>query len=778
MGARRTVVAAGSLTAGVLLADRIRPAFTVALVAGILSVLLLAFSWLAHRSNPSPEPGELYPKLSRASAVFILTGLILMGLCDLSMRLAAMESSPFLDAERRVMEVEGTLVRDPYPTGRALRIELKTYEVNGVSAKWRISARVFGGPRWSRDLMVGDRIRMAGSFRPLVSKDRFDLTMMRRGVVAEGTVSGTDIEKTGRARGLFAVANHVRRRMQQLTAHLSPAKAGLVLGLTIGDDAGLPEELRDDMRTTGLTHLTAVSGANVAIVLGAAILILRGAGASRRTIVVSGLSVVSLFVLVARWEPSVLRAGFMAALGLIAYVVGRRSSPFNAAGVAFIGLVAIDPLILWSIGFQLSFAASLGILILGPSLKDRLERLRRRPPVWAADALSVGLAAQVAVTPLIAFHFGRVSVVSPIANLAAFPLVAPVTVLGMVGGFLGALWLPLGGPFVAASGAFAGALSLIATFFARLPFASIAVPDIELVTLLVLYGAIGALTLWIRGAGKGARRLVVVAALFWILVTVTPASSSPPEGLRVRFFDVGQGEAALVESPGGARVLVDGGPDEDFVASRLARLGVTRLDLVVFSHAHADHIVGLREVLDDFEVRVAVYPGVGQILRGEATAEEVSKVGDGEGFVIGDIDVRFLGPPGDLLALARTQSLEGEGAGLNDASVILRLAWRGSCVLFTGDVEEEGQEALVAKHRQDIQCEIMKAPHHGSPRIVEEFVETADPDFVVVSVGRNDYGHPSRKAMSMFQRAGARTLRTDRLGDIVLVIDENGRIDA
>lgn len=782
MGARRTAIVAAAFATGVLSADRLRPGFAIGLAVALLAVLLLGAGWMAHRGNHSPSPGERLPRLSPASVAFLLIGFVLMGFGDLALRLAASEESVFSDPDGRVMEVEGALVRDPYPIGRSTRIEVKTDEVDGVPAKWRVSARVFGASSRNADVMVGDRVRMGGRFRALVPNDRFDYMMLRRGVVAEGTVSETDFEKIGRARGLLAAANHVRRRMHQLTAHMSPANAGLVLGLTIGDDARLPERLRDDMRTTGLTHLTAVSGANVAIVLGAGILILRAARASRRAIVFSGLAVISMFVLVARWEPSVLRAGLMAALALAAYLVGRRSDPFNGAGVAFIGLVAIDPLILWSIGFQLSFAATLGILILAPPLKERLERLPRRMPAPVVVALSVGLAAQIAVTPLIAFHFGRVSIVSPIANLAAFPLVAPITVLGMTGGLLGAIWLPIGFPLVVAAGFFAGALSFIASFSAALPGSSVAVPDVELVALLVLYAAVGAATLWMRGAGRGARRLLIIATLVWIVATVTPAASSPPAGLEVRFFDVGQGESALITSPGGARVLIDGGPDDKFVTSRLRRLGVRRLDLVVFSHAHADHIAGLQEVLEEFEVRVAVYPGVGRVSSRDAARKTVNPpigVGDGDGFVIGDIDVRALGPPPDLLALAQAgSSLDGEGSGLNDASVVLRLSWSDSCVLFTGDVEELGQEALVATHKSDIDCEIMKAPHHGSPRIVEEFVMTADPEFVVVSVGRNDYGHPSRKAVSMFERSGARVLRTDRLGDIVLVIDGRGRIDA
>ncbi len=271
--------------------------------------------------------------------------------------------------------------------------------------------------------------------------------------------------------------------------------------------------------------------------------------------------------------------------------------------------------------------------------------------------------------------------------------------------------------------------------------------------------------------------VVVLAAL------IVPAAGSPPAGLRVTFFDVGQGDAALVESPAGARVLIDGGPDRELVADLLRRRGATRIDLVVASHLHADHVIGLEAVVARAEVGLAVHPGVvTPLLEPLIRYEPFTSVRSGEKVTIGDLTVEFLGPSSESVTAAtdaaRLSESGPEGSELNDASAVVRVLWGGECVLFAGDLEEGGQQELLDLHRHRVECTVLKAPHHGSGRLLEEFIDAVDPEWVVVSVGRNDYGHPSDKALAIFERAGAEVLRTDRLDDITVEIDAAGGVSA
>ncbi|MGH9198514.1 MAG: hypothetical protein ACRD1T_22630, partial [Acidimicrobiia bacterium] len=182
MGVRRTWIVAGFLVAGVVLADVVRPSFVVSTALGGLGVALLTGAWMVHsrtqRSRLPLQPGELLPSLSRAAAACVLSAVLFVGVCNLGTRSAAMERSPFSTSEPRALEVEGTVVRDPFPVGRAQKIEVKTEKIDGVRARWRVSARIFAGGPHRSDLMVGDRVRLTGRFRPLVAKDHFDRALM------------------------------------------------------------------------------------------------------------------------------------------------------------------------------------------------------------------------------------------------------------------------------------------------------------------------------------------------------------------------------------------------------------------------------------------------------------------------------------------------------------------------------------------------------------------------------------------------------------------------
>jgi competence protein ComEC len=253
----------------------------------------------------------------------------------------------------------------------------------------------------------------------------------------------------------------------------------------------------------------------------------------------------------------------------------------------------------------------------------------------------------------------------------------------------------------------------------------------------------------------------------------------PPPGLRLTVFDVGQGEAALVESPDGFRMLVDGGPDPDAVAVRLARRGIRRLDLVVSTHDHADHAGGLPAVLRRLAVRATIAPLPGpRAGRGLPPGPGPQQALAGDRIVAGQVVVDVVGPPASLLeaAGAPAPGAGGEGSPVNNASLVLRVAWGRGCVLFTGDIEEEAQQALLDRPGAAVDCPILKAPHHGSARLLPAFVEAVDPEWVTVSSGRNTFGHPSATALALFGRAGASVLRTDRLGDIVLEMDRDGSV--
>jgi len=793
----RTGLAALSFTIGISLAELTGAGAKQAFLAGCMGAVCFIAAALVHRKAPDPQPGELLPVLGPCVAVLLVSGLMLVGYSSLAFRTAAMRGAylPRLAGEK--IEITGRMASDPQPvaftTGPKRRQEswrymIKVRRAGSAGVNEKIAVTTYGRIPRGR---LGDLVRVRLKIKALDLNDPFDYSLNRRSVVAKGVGSGRELEvMTTASNPALAGANFFRARIAEAAAGaVGPSRAGLLLGLVIGDQAAISEGVTADFRAAGLSHLTAVSGENVAMVMVPLMLILSALKTSRRARVVVGLAVLMMFTVVTRWEPSVLRAVIMASAALGAWLFGRRSNAPHLLLLAALGILAFDPLMLWSVGFQLSFAATAGILLLAPIIETRVAKMFSHEGArWRRtliQAIAIGLAAQIAVAPLIAWHFGRISIVSLPANLAAFPLVGPPTVLGLVGGAVSLLSVAAAKPVMWLAGWFVWALQGIARVFGGSAHSQIDVPNWRSPQMLAAYLLLAAAILWLAERPRVARWPAVLALFTFVLAGLAPiAGSAQPSGMRLTFFSVGQGDAALVESPGGARILIDGGPDPHFISSRLSKLGIRRLDLVIASHAHTDHIAGLGEVLNQMQVRESVDPGIDapvmrRVLAIAAPRQKPESAAEGNRLVIGDLTIDFLGPTPDERESAQAQQVAGpggEGPGLNDASVVARISFGQSCALFTGDIEEPAQEVLAQNHPSEVRCAILKAPHHGSAHLLPEFVEAVRPSFVPISVGPNDYGHPTAKALAIFARSGATSVRTDQLGDIVLDADRQGHV--
>lgn len=757
-----------------LAADAVRPVAAVSVLLGWVGFALLAGAWLRHRRLPEPDAGQLLPRVGSLMAVLLVAAGTALGFADMGLRVAAQERSTLDESQGRVVPVTGRVAADPRPVGRSWDFIIKSVSVGKSAVTGKLMVRSYGDPP---EVEVGEVVGLEVKVVAMDPGDDFDAWLQRKGVVARSVAVG-DVEVIEQvANPLLLAANYFRNRMFEAARALLPEeRTGLLMGLVIGDDRFTGEEIREDFRASGLSHLTAVSGANLAVVLAALVAVLTALRTPRRVQIFCGLAVIVLFAAITRWEPSVLRASVMATLALAAFLFGRMPNPLHALGLAFGGLLAYDPMMLWSIGFQLSFAAAAGILVLRKPLLRRMPSL----PALVGEPVAIGVAAQVAVFPLIAVHFDRISIAAVPANLAAVGLVPPVTILGLAAGVVAMFSTWLAGPLVWWAGHFVGALAWIARVFGRSEGAEIPVPNFGVAEALASYLLITAIWLLLAGYPRPARWPAAVAVVLITGAGVLPAvGHGPPDGLRVTFFDVGAGDATLIESSQGARILIDGGPDPFQVVATLRRWGFERLDLVVATHLHDDHVTGLEAVMEKMEVGEAVHPGVPvPAVDWIDAAADWDPVGDGHVLWVGDLELQVLGPGRDLreATASAVQIDPNDGTALNDASVVMRVNWGGQCLLFPADVEEQGQQDLLDRRRDDLRCAVMQAPHHGSGRLLPDFVEAVDPTWVTVSVGPNRHGHPTDKALDMFRSAGARVLRTDRRSDVVLELTESGEV--
>ncbi len=403
-------------------------------------------------------------------------------------------------------------------------------------------------------------------------------------------------------------AGELRGGLREAADVLPPAAAGLLPGLVVGDTSRLTAEVEADFRAAGLTHLLAVSGANLAIVGGAVLALLRLVRADPRLAAVLSAAAVAGFVVLARPSPSVVRAAAMAAVVMLALALGRGRSAVPALAAAVLVLLLADPALAVDPGFALSVFATGALVLLAPGWAAALRR--RRVPGWAAEALAVPAAAFLATAPLVAGLNGEVNPIAVLANLLAVPAVAPATVLGVLAAVLSPLGLPLAQACAWLAGPAVGWLVLVADRSAAVPGAVLPWPD-GLLGALLLAGLAVVLLVLSRSPRWRAVLVALVLGLALVLVpTRVVRPGWPPPGWAVVACDVGQGDALVLATgrPGWA-VLVDAGPEDGLVDACLDRLGVQALAMVVLTHLHADHVGGLAGALRDRPVAgVAVGP--------------------------------------------------------------------------------------------------------------------------------------------------------------------------
>jgi competence protein ComEC len=548
---------------------------------------------------------------------------------------------------------------------------------------------------------------------------------------------------------------------------LEPAAAGLLPGLVVGDTRAMDPVLQEDFRTAGLAHLTAVSGANVAIVLAGVLRPLRRRATDpRMQAAVAGLALVG-FVILARPSPSVVRAAAMGAVTLVALASGRPRAAVPALSAAACVLLLVDPGLARDPGFALSVAATAGIVLLAPGWSRRL----RERGCWGmlADALAVSAAAGAVTAPIVAGLSGTVSLVSLPANLLAAPAVPVATVLGLLAALAG-----VPAPFVADALVWVAGwptrwLVLVAERAADVPDGSAGWP----------VGTAGAvlLTGLLLGAGWCLwrfRRLrpLALAAVLGCLVVGWPVRQAvrgwPPTGTVAVGCDVGQGDAYVLPTGQGAGVLVDAGPDVGAVDRCLDRLGIDALPLVLISHLDADHVGGLAGALAGRDVGIVATGTLSPADERVRGFERLVRRAGGERAVLLPGDRRTTGGVAvEVLAPAPRRATAA--AEPNDLSLVVRATVDGLSILFTGDLGSEAEARLVADGT-DLRADVLKVPHHGSGDADPEFLAASGARVALISVGAdNTYGHPTDRLLAWLARGGMRVHRTDREGDLAVV---------
>jgi competence protein ComEC len=660
-------------------------------------------------------------------------------------RLAGVERSPLADLaqDHRLVTLEAQVSSDARPfthLGRessVVQLSVRRIVTEERDIRLRSRATAFLDGR-AADLVVGRRVVLRGRLSPSTESD-------------EAAV--IDVVRLGRAEPAawwWEASERVREGVRRSVAPLADEPRALVPALVDGDDSRISDRVEEDFRRAGLTHLMAVSGTNLTIVLAVTMALARAARMRRGGLwVVGALSIVA-FVLLARPEPSVVRAAAMGAVAVAALGVGARSG-LRTLCWAVVGLLFLDPWLSRSPGFVLSVCATAGILVLAPPLTHRFEAWM---PRWCALAVAVPLAAQLACTPAIAALSGEISLVAVLANIAAAPAVAPATVAGLLGGLAAVAWQPVGQLCGILAGASASWILTVGHAAAGLDSASLewhAPWQVLLVVVPVVTAVVVVLS---------SRPAIFVGLALGLVIGVwrPPQTGWPPPGWVMVSCDVGQGDASVLPVAPGEAVVVDTGQEDAPVDRCLTALGVHRVRLLVLTHGDADHVDGWRGVVEGRRVDQVVVgtsggPQIPRPPRHVALA--------GESFSAGETSAQVLWPPDEPATDDR-----------NAVSVVLRATVRGVRILLTGDVGAEAQQRIL-RTGADVAADVLKVAHHGSADQDPRFVAAVDPSLATISAGEdNDYGHPTATLLSMLRRGDVPWWRTDLDGDIAVVLRE------
>ncbi|MQA85945.1 MAG: MBL fold metallo-hydrolase [Streptosporangiales bacterium] len=707
------------------------------------------------------------------------------------LRLAAVAAGPLpgLAAERSHAAVDAVLTGDPevrHAAGRRTVVATARAERLRVGGRW-IDVRspvllIVSSPGAVRDwtaLLPSQRIRVEGGLAP----PRYD-----RDISAVVFCRGPP-ELVGTPSLVQRVAGDLRAGLRASVGPLGPEERGVLPALVVGDTSLLDPGLEEEFRTTGLAHLLVVSGTNVTLVLGAVLVLARWIGLGARVAPLLGGVAVLAFAVLARPDPSVLRASVMGLVTVVALATGRERQGRPALCAAVLGLVLFEPMLARSYGFTLSVLATAGLLVLAPVWRDRLQR---RMPAWLAEAIAIPAAAQVACAPVLAMLSGEVSLVAVAANLMAAPAVAPSTVLGLLAAVAALVSLPLGQALAQVGGLAVSWLVTVAHTGASLRFATVPWPaGVAGAGLLLVAILLGALLLrYAAGRRIVAGCLAGVVAAGVVLHILAPGW--PPPGWLLVACDVGQGDALALATGRNAAVVVDAGPEPRLIDRCLRDLRVRKVPLLVLTHGHEDHVDGLPGVLRGRSVGAALVGGLAEPDDVAGSLERplgsvgvpVRRAEAGQRWRVGRLDITVLGPPAQHPGNPATEGTsedpgegfgENEGSAENNASVVLHVRWPDATALLTGDIETEAQRHLAAA--ADVRADILKVPHHGSASQDPGFLRAVGARVVVTSVGAdNSYGHPSAGVLRQLRAGGARSLRTDRDGDVAVAQGTRGLV--
>ena len=726
---------------------------------GIGLTLALAFETGLHLYNGP----EVYKKISMLICLFLLGGLWL--------ETGEVKKDPLIYLCGENTELEGIV--------RQTDFKDNMYSMIVENAESKVLIKYYTESPFKEDLN-GDRIRVCGKIDlPDQRKNPgcFDYRMYLRSCGIQAIMKADSIQQLDGGIKYLQITGGIRHRFQDMMLkYTEQGTAGIIMAIMFGDKNGLDEDTYQDFQKNGTAHVLAVSGLHTGILYAFFVMVWRFKKGALFYCTAS--SVLFMYMSLADFSPSVVRAALMIFIHLAACILKCRYDLFSAAGVTFLIMLLKEPFQIFNTGFQLSFLAIVSLAVILPFIKRFYE-----------GAFLASAAIQAGMLPYTAYLFNYVSAGAIIANIPVIFLTGIILPAGLCA--LAAMYM--------SGNVFGFLMQLMETgcdclvwinsvFYAsgKTSFDVISPP----VWLLVLYYGVLFFTLtetgqliFIRRSLKnilrGAVTVIAAAAICGICM------HTPFSGAEITFVDVGQGDCVHIRTEEGRNYLIDGGGSETYdtgikvLKPYLLKNGVKDIDAAFVTHLHEDHYGGIRALSADGMIDTIVFYEANKCLEKQIKSEtdsDIQYIHRGQKVKLGEnIFIEVVYP--EKYPDKHYEKLVSEEDDENSSSLILKLCYEGVTMLVTGDIDEEGEEELLQEYGAELDCDIIKVPHHGSKySSSESFIEMVSPVMAVFQVGKNNYGHPSQETIERYVARGCRIARNDTDGAIGISVNDNGEI--
>lgn len=698
----------------------------------------------------------------RSRSISILLIAAIVGITVVGFRQAALNNQLIQSKVGTSVFVEGVIQSDPvFKSGKVngsfrspsqYSSLFKVTKIDGVKIDLPLRLKFDTKNKLKIDQMISMKVKVVKT---------------RERKVAALVIANGEITILKQPRVLFEVTSKIREDFRNLAP--TTAAGALIPGLVIGDTSLQSEAFTEQMRRVGLSHLTAVSGANFALVASFLFWLLQFIVKNLKNRLRLIFLILLLFIFLVRPTPSVLRAAVMTAVVLIAKFFGEKSLGIPSLSAAITLLILLDPLQAIDPGFVLSVLATAGILILSPFIEQKLSRYIRTE--WIVQGISIPVSATLFCLPVIVLISGQLSLVTVPANILVAPVIAPITVLGFISAILSPFVTTVAQLLFTIATPFAAWIVFVSKLMADIPLISFNQSGVFICLFLIVFLAII----------KKRIQIALLVLLLFIGQIILSAQMWPGKNWQVVNCDVGQGDALLVNLGNSNAILIDVGPEPVKIDRCLRRLKINSIPLLILTHFHADHIGGLSAVLKNRRVgevwisNSTEPAGSYKLTMQELSGLNVKVVSQGQEYFLPDFNTQIL-VVWPAVILNNMPALPGDGSAANNSSVSVIIKTNKVSVFAGGDIEPAAQEEITNSGYLR-KVDVLKVSHHGSAHQYLPMLDQLMPEIAIISVGiNNSYGHPSGQFMDHLTSRGIQIWRTDHSGGISLATPNKIRV--